>query len=197
VLSVGAFYKRFKNAIEETIVPVASEVQRSFQNATNDAVNYGFELEARKSLSVISEDLSNFMLSLNYTWINSEITVQQGSVKDTRSLWGQSPFSINAGLFFVSPSSKTSVNLSYNKSGRRIVQVAQIGAYQFGDPHVYELPRDQIDITVSQPIADSFTLKLALRDILNQPTVWQQGGTNVSSVLRGRSVSLSFGYNIK
>jgi hypothetical protein len=88
------------------------------------------------------------------------------------------------------------VNLSYNRAGKRIVQVAQVGAFAFDDPHVYEMPRDQIDVNISRPIGDAFTLKLSVRDLLNPPTDWVQGGVTVASVQRGRAISLSFGYTL-
>lgn len=196
VISAGVFYKRFKNAIEETIIPAASEIQRSFENAKDDAVNYGFEVELRKSLSVISDALSNFLFTSNIAIIRSEINVLQGLKNDIRPLWGQSPYSINFGLFYVEPESRTSVNLSYNRAGKRIVQVAQVGAFAFDDPHVYEMPRDQIDVNISRPIGDAFTLKLSVRDLLNPPTDWVQGGVMVASVQRGRAISISFGYTL-
>lgn len=197
VFSAGVFYKSFKNAIEETIVPTASEIERSFQNASGMANNYGFELEARKNFDFISDYFQNLLFSVNYSWIRSEVEVQQGLVTDRRALWGQSPYSLNLGLFFAEPEWKTQFNMSYNISGKRIIQVGQLGRYEFADPHVYEMPRDVIDISISQPIGDAWNLRFTARDLLNQPLQWIQGNSVVMSQIRGRTFGLSVSYTFR
>ncbi len=197
VISVSAFYKKFENAIEETIQPLQSELGRSFANAEGDALNYGVEIEFRKSIGFISESLRNFAFNVNLAIINSEITVKQGNATDTRTMWGQSPYTLNLGIFYLNPETQTSVNLAYNTSGKRIQQVALVGMYQFEDPHIYEMPRDVIDLSISQPVFDNkMDLKLIVRDLLNQNLLWQQGGRTVSSNLRGTTIGLSLGYRI-
>ncbi|MBX7155700.1 MAG: carboxypeptidase regulatory-like domain-containing protein [Candidatus Kapaibacterium sp.] len=197
VLSANVFYKRFQNAIEETIVPVASEVERSFSNANGIATNYGIELEARKHLAFIDSTLEGLVANVNVAFINSSITVQQGAVSDTRQMWGQSPYTVNVGLYYMVPSWGTTFNLGYNVIGKRIVKVAQQGVFEFSDPHVYELPRDVVDISISQQLLESLDLRLAFRDILNQPLRWQQGGQTVSSEVRGRNMNCSLSYRFK
>jgi hypothetical protein len=71
-----------------------------------------------------------------------------------------------------------------------------VGTFQ-GDPHVYELPRDIIDLSVIQPVSDNLEVKLVLRDLLNQPLRWEQEGALIQSNIRGMGVSLGFGYRIK
>jgi outer membrane receptor protein involved in Fe transport len=203
VVSASVFYKNFKNAIEETIKPTGGgEISRTFSNAEGPAKVYGLELEFRKGLSFISEYFNNFMVSSNVALINSEISVLQGNVTDKRQMWGQSPYTINASLYFVEPNFKTAFSLGYNTYGRRIIQVAQQGTsdqptYNFEDPHVYELPRDVIDFSIVQPIADVIEAKFVVRDLLNQPLIWEQGGTRVASNLRGRNFSISLGYRVQ
>ena len=198
VISVSAFYKNFQNAIEETIFPAQSELTRTFSNAQNDAQNYGIELELRKGLGFIGTSFEPILFSMNYSWIQSQIEVLQGSVTDKRAMWGQSPYSLNVGLSYVQPEWLTSFNVAYNRFGRRIVQVAQQGIYTFADPHVYEMPRDVIDISISQPLFDnSYEIKFALRDLLNQKLVWLQGGETIATNLRGTNYSLSMSYRVR
>ena len=198
VISFSVFYKSFDNAIEETLLLTSSEPAKTFQNAQGTAINYGIEVEFRKSLNFLTSTLSNFALNVNLALINSEITVFQGNAMDKRAMWGQSPYSVNVGLFYMNPETQTSVNLAYNTYGKRIIQVAQVGDYyDFANPHVYELPRDMIDLSISQPIFDNkLDLKLIIRDLLNQSLIWQQGGSVFSSDLRGSSIGLSLGYRL-
>ncbi len=200
VISVSLFYKNFLNAIEETIDPSTSELIRTFQNARGVASNQGVEFEVRKGLGDIADALQYFMATLNVSLINSNITVTQGgTVQDNRQMWGQSPYSINAGLFFQHPDWGTSVNLAYNVAGRRIVQVAQVGVYQVpagreaDGPHVFENPRDVVDLSIAQNIG-MLELRFSARDLLNQALVWEQLGRVVATNIRGRSFGLSVGY---
>lgn len=197
VISVSAFYKKFENAIEETIQPLQSELGKSFANAQGDAINYGVELEFRKSFGFIAQSLRHFALNVNMSLINSEITVKQGNAVDTRTMWGQSPYSLNLGIFYLNPETQTSVNIAYNTYGRRIQQVALVGMYNFEDPHIYEMPRDIIDLSISQPVFNNkMDLKLLVRDLLNQNLIWQQGGRTFQSNLRGTTIGLSLGYRL-
>ena len=209
VFSVSGFYKNFINPIEETIDQVSSEYIRTFSNgqsvdstgkkiADGNAFNYGVEFEARKSLGFLGDYFRNFGINANLSLIQSEITVLQGKSQDTRSIWGQSPYSLNIGLFFTEPELGTSVNIGYNRYGRRIVQVGLRGAFAFDDPHVYEQPRDVIDFSIIQPLFDNaFEVKLVARDILNQELLWQQGGKTIASNLRGTTFSIGMSYRFR
>jgi outer membrane receptor protein involved in Fe transport len=200
VLSASVFYKNFINAIEETVDPSTSELIRSFRNASAPATNYGIEVEARKNLGFITKGLQFFVIGANVAIINSNITVLQGTVEDNRRMWGQSPYTVNVSLSYFNPDWGTSINAGYNVAGRRIIQVAQIGVYQIAEqykedgPHIYENPRDVIDFSVSQAIGN-LEIKAAVRDILNQPLVWEQLGQVVASNIRG--VGYSFGISYK
>jgi len=196
VLSVSTFYKSFQNAIEETILPSSGNPVFSFQNASGTALNYGIEFELRKQLGFIAEDLENLGASVNVSLINSEVNVRQGNLNDTRPMWGQSPYSINLGLFYQHPDIGTQVNVGYNRSGERIIQVGLLGSYDFANPHVYEQPRDVVDISLSQPIIAGLEARLVVRDVLNQELIWLQGGRNVASNLRGRTLNFSIGFTL-
>ncbi len=196
VLSVSTFYKSFQNAIEETILPSSGNPVFSFQNASGIALNYGIEFELRKQLGFIAEDLENLGASVNVSLINSEVNVRQGNLNDTRPMWGQSPYSINLGLFYQHPDIGTQVNVGYNRSGERIIQVGLLGSYDFANPHVYEQPRDVVDISLSQPIIAGLEARLVVRDVLNQELIWLQGGRNVASNLRGRTLNFSIGFKL-
>lgn len=195
VLSISGFFKRFENAIEETLFPQQSEIVRSFANANGIADNIGVELEVRKNLGTLADWLVPFTVSLNASLVDSRIVVEQAGVKDTRSMWGQSPYSINGSIYYTNMETGTNVSVAYNTYGRRIIQVNLVGVFQ-GNPHVYELPRDVIDLSVQQAIGESLELKLSIRDLLNQPLTWEQDGALIQSNIRGMSLSLGFGYRL-
>ncbi len=200
VMSISVFYKNFENAIEETIYPQQSELTRTFANSESDAKNYGIELEFRKSLGFISSFLQTLAVNANLAIINSEITVLQGgkNTEDTRQMWGQSPYTFNVGLYYVNPDWGTSINLAYNTYGKRIIQVAQLGSYPtLKDPHIYEIARDLIDLSIIQPITEKLEFKISVKDLLNQPLLWEQDGKRTAYNLRGTNISLGLSMTIK
>jgi hypothetical protein len=123
--------------------------------------------------------------------------VNQGGVTDERAMWGQSPYTVNVGLFYTNFASGSTINLGYNTYGARIIKVGQRGAYQFDDPHVYEMPRHVLDLSFSQTLSSALELKFAVRDILNPPLYWEQGGVNIQSNIRGRTFTFGVGYRIQ
>lgn len=184
ILSASIFYKNFTDAIEEVVVPVA-ELTRSFGNA-DQARNYGFEVEMRKSLKFVSRDLSNFSLSGNYSWIQSEVDLQgtaQAVAKNKRRLQGQSPYMINLGLLY-NNAHGSSVSVLYNRFGKRI---AQVGSLYDGD--VTEMPRDLLDFTVAQTLGERYELKLTAKDVLRQEQEFIQADRKVKGNQKGSTYS--------
>jgi TonB-dependent receptor len=212
VFSVSGFYKNFRNPIEETLSgETGGKPDRTWENggAVRDSLgniikdgsanNYGVEFEFRKGLGFLGSMFSNFMFGTNVTLINSEITISQGNSEETRPMWGQSPYSVNASLFYMNPETGTSVNIAYNRAGRRIVSVAQLGRFPGLErdgktPHWYEEPRDLLDLSVSQTVSSMFDVKLSVRDLLNQTLYWKQGDNTVQSNVFGTTFSLSIAY---
>lgn len=188
MLSVSAFMKHFKNAIERVIVPgVALNAERSFANAS-DAYNTGIEVEGRFSLARISNALRQSSVVANYSWIRSEVNVAgSGAVieRTGRPLQGQSPYAINLGFTYVAPRLETQATILYNRLGSRISELSS----NF-EEDVRELPRDQIDFTLSQPIGRRFEFRVAARDVLNQQQRYSQGEDIIRINQRGRTLSM-------
>jgi len=69
------------------------------------------------------------------------------------------------------------------------------GYYQFDNPHIYELPKHSVDISLSQVIFHNIDIKLGVRNLLNEKTIWQQGRNFTSATLYGRRFTLNFGYS--
>jgi len=197
VVSISGFYKVFKNAIEETILPASAEVEKTFTNSKSNAYNYGFEFELRKNFGFILPNsfLENIGLNLNYAFINSEITIEQPTKTYTRPMWGQSPYTLNIGLFYNNPDIGTSVNIAYNTSGKRIIQVADVAAYAFDNPHIYEMPRNLVDLSITQRIIEKMYLKIVAKNLLNEKLIWEQNGTKVATNYYGINFSLGLDYS--
>jgi len=171
IISVSAFYKHFQNAIEPSIYDQNSTPAFSFFN-TPKAVNYGVELEFRHSLGFINADteLKNFIVYANGTLVKSKVTnpTDQNYLVKERTMVGQSPYSINAGLQYNALQDNLNFSLLYNRIGRRI---ANAGGQRFGD--VYEAPRNVIDFQTSYSFyKKKAQIKLNVNDILNNQAVF-------------------------
>lgn len=183
LLSISYFHKKISHAIEQVVVAtVALAGERTFENAPT-ASNYGFEVEMRKSLAFLGGYFSNFSVSANYTRVFSEVDL--GDRK--RPLQGQSPYTLNFGLYFTEPTLGSSVNVAYNKFGERISEVATVYTLD-----VKEQPRDVVDITFTQPLFETFELKLSGKDILQQEQVFLQGDERVRSNNSGATYAVGF-----
>jgi hypothetical protein len=155
IITFGAFYKSFKNPIESSIFYNGSALAFTVANAKS-AFSTGIEFEFRKEIS------RSLMAIFNASLINSSVTVS-GLSDQSRYLQGQSPYLINAGLFYNHSKSGIQANLLYNTVGKRI--------YVIGDnvlsSNVYEMPRQIVDMNVQKSFG-KIECKLGVQDILNQ-----------------------------
>ncbi|WP_100613995.1 TonB-dependent receptor [Confluentibacter citreus] len=162
-MSLGLFYKNFKNPIENVTEITTEQPQFLYDNAES-AYNYGVEIEIRKSFKDISDNpfISKLSTNINASYIVSEVDLGSNvtSQDQKRALQGQSPYIINAALGYEDENG-FSANLIYNRFGDRIFSV---GDNNF--PTIYELSRDNIDFTISKKFKN-VTYKLGIQDLLN------------------------------
>jgi TonB-dependent receptor len=164
--NIGLFYKNFRNPIEMVIMG-NSPTQYSFENVLS-AYSYGIETDVRKSLGFIS-GAENFSLILNAALIKSKVQFGEGDLNRDRSLQGQSPYMVNAGIFYYNNNNGIMVTALYNIIGKRIVAVGRPSPNKWEDiPDIYEMPRNVIDIAVSKKISEKFEIKAAVKDLLNE-----------------------------
>ena len=128
VLAVMYFHKKLTDAIEEELIPAPDRYVRTWFNSPTGK-NVGFEIEARKSLGFAWGQLENLVIQGNYTRVESEVeyteahTDPQGNAiyeTRTRTLQGQAPYTINAGLNYSVPEIGLSTSFLYNRFGRRL-----------------------------------------------------------------------------
>jgi TonB-dependent receptor len=201
IFSVSVFYKRFQNAIEPSIYDVNSTPDFSYFN-TPEATSYGAELEVRKSLDFVNA--KNTMLYTNLSMIRSKVTnpTDQVYLEKERSMVGQSPYVINAGIQQAFLKDKLNFNLLYNRVGERIVRA---GGQRFSS--IWEHSRNVLDFQAAYKILKSKgELKLSVSDILNnqylfyfdnaQTKQYKSSVDEISSRYNvGRNTSLSFSYS--
>jgi len=168
--SIAAFYKHFTNPIEMVSIGTASSF--SFDNALG-ATNYGLELEVKKSLEKMI-GLKDFVMSLNASYIYSQVQFDNALTERSRPLQGQSPVVVNFGLFYQNDETGLSSSLMYNVMGKRILVAAQLNQGNVDVPDIYELPRHVIDFSVNKKIGKRWELKVGIKDLLAQNFVTQQ-----------------------
>ena len=178
-VSIGAFYKHFKNPIEWNFVDMGGSYRYSYENAKSAYVA-GIEVDVRKSLDFIGvPDLS---LVFNASAVLSRLEFYEGELinEKDRPLQGQSPYIINAGLFYTSSNPKVglSASLMYNIIGKRIIGVGKTtslsGNTDFDLPDAYEMPRNLLDFSIAKTIGKHVEIKLTVKDILSQPITMKQ-----------------------
>lgn len=165
-VSAGVFYKYFKNPIETNIDNGTDNPVFLYNNADN-AQNYGVEVEVRKSLAYSSPSrfLNNTSVVFNAAYIISEINLENDGTlqeKASRPMQGQSPYIINAGLFYNDEDKGLQANVQYNIFGKRIAFVGLPGQSTW-----WEMPRHVVDLTISKKIGKRADLRFGINDLLN------------------------------
>jgi hypothetical protein len=167
LFSIGAFYKYIGNPIEIFLQRTTENPQLTYNNA-KQAINWGFELEFKKSLASLGVNrfLRNTSFNLNASWIRSEVQIPSdpafANLDQSRPLQGQSPYIINTGLYYFDEEKGYSVNLGYNVFGPRIFAV--------GDdlfPSWWEMPRHSLDLQLAKTFWRKFEAKFNAQNILN------------------------------
>lgn len=201
IAALSVFYKNFDQPIERVIVPTITGPvpQYTFANAVNGAFNYGMELEVRKKLNFISNSLKDFTINGNLTLVNSEVNLEglQSAVSEkTRRLQGQSPYTVNVGLYYDNYDLGLNANLLYNEFGDKISEVGGVG---FND--IYEQGRAIFDFSIAKTFLSNFEGKFTIRDILDEDVVFTQkytlqGGEEVEKVIRRETVGTNYGFSL-
>ena len=201
LVALSLFYKRFIDPIEQVLYSSTSnDPIQSFINA-NSARNYGIELELRKQLGFIADYLNNFSFVGNLSLIKSKVQFENKSIngesfqETERPLQGQADYIFNFGLYYDNYDFGLNSSIVYNKVGTRI---SKVGTSDVGN--IIEKPVDLIDFSIAKKLFDSFSLKFAAKDLLNQERkfIQQAPGMDRISELNqtGRNFALELSYNI-
>ncbi len=171
-ISIGGFYKNFKTPIE-FILNSTSPTQYTFDNVES-ATSYGLEVDLRKSLENISV-LKYFSVTLNASLIKSEVIFDKGLLYRDRPLQGQSPYIVNAGIFYQNQNKGITISTLYNIIGKRITAVGRPSPIKWEyTPDIYEQPRHLIDLSISKEFGKYIEFKFAVKNLLNSSVVYKQ-----------------------
>ncbi|MBO2012863.1 TonB-dependent receptor [Hymenobacter negativus] len=172
MISVGVFYKHFTDAIEQVTDPTTgSDLYLTFQNAPK-AYDLGVEVEARKSLVGLTDNafLQHFSLILNASLIKSRVQLDETLESNTnfaitdRALQGQSPYVVNAGLFYQDDERHWQISAQYNVIGPRI---SFVGDKQ-NNPSIIELQRHVVDLALTKGFGNHLEVRAGVQNLLNQ-----------------------------
>jgi hypothetical protein len=175
VVAASVFYKDFDQPIENVLVAASSNLE-TFTNAEG-AENFGFELEARRNLGSLWAPLSELTLITNYTWVDSEISIDPATTSLTnpsRPLAGQPDRVANLVLEWLRPRWGTGARVLYNHIGEKVALGGQLGL-----PDVLEEPYSTVDLVLRQDLGawvPGLGIKLSAENLLDEEREWTQGG---------------------
>lgn len=196
-LSVGAFYKDLKKPIE-TLELQGSDGDRliSFRNAEDGEV-YGLEIEGLRDFSFLGDSgdspWNGLFVAGNLTVSDSEININQLAETNLtnlkRRMTGHSKYVANLQLGFDSPDGLHSANLSYNVFGERVAFAGTNGR-----DDALEQPFHSVNFTYSYYPTTELSVKLTLKNLLDEKTTIEQQGQIVQEKEEGVSYGLSLSY---
>jgi len=205
-ISFALFYKKFIDPIETLFVPGGGSggIKTFTYGNAREAISYGAEAEIRKSLLGLTNSgfIDNFSVLLNASYIFSYVNLGMEGLgqSNERPLQGQSPYIVNAGLYFQDKERGWQASLLYNVIGPRIFIIG-FDAY----PDIYEMPRNLLDFSLNKAITKKLELKLGVGDVFNQSIALVQDANGdgklermndqtIQSFRPGRTYTVGLGY---
>lgn len=189
-LTVSFYLKDIQNPIE-FFEAAASDTNtaREIINAEEGEV-YGMEIEGLKSLGFLGDWGDAFFLQGNVTIQESEITAgakADAPTNNVRELTGASEYVVNAIIGYDSFNSQHAATLSYNVFGERLFVAGRNGA-----PDGYEQPFHSLDFTYTWFPTDYITLKLRLRNLLDEEITIEREGVETFTEAPGQIIAVNF-----
>ncbi|MEZ5560298.1 MAG: TonB-dependent receptor plug domain-containing protein [Pseudomonadales bacterium] len=195
-LTVSLFYKDIDSPIETVEVGATEDnVLFSFVNGETAWV-YGTEVEWLKGLGFASNWVGNwidaFYLAGNFTLSDSEIEIPPGPgvgniTNDKRRLSQQSQWVTNVQIGYDSPNGKHGATLAYNAFGERVYFAGTNG---IGD--AMEQPFHSLDFVYQYFPTENVTLKLRLKNLLDESVEIEQNGVKVIEQSLGVTALVDF-----
>ena len=191
LVALSVFYKDFRNPISLSVKP-ASNTEFQYVNVASGYVS-GFEIEFRKSLNVISDDLKDFKFGGNLAFIRSQMDIPSDAryIPESRTFTGQSPILANANLTYSNPNNGIEGGISYNYIGRRLANLGDQA------PDTYAAPFNTLNVTLGYTFKN-YNIKLGAQNLINNrvtESLLYEGQEYITSdYLRGRTFTLGVSY---
>lgn len=181
--SISLFYKDITQPIE-TVQGGATEENILFNFVNADSAEiHGVELEGLKSLDFAAKWLGNwfqgFYVAGNLTLSDTDIKILPGPgvgniTNTSRRLTQHSKWVANMQLGYDSPDGKHGATLAYNSFGERILFAGIDGL-----DDAFEQPFHSLDLTYSWFPTEQLTLKLRVRNLLDEKFEVEQEGVTI------------------
>ncbi len=189
ILSGGVFYKVLDDFIYRRVIfnssypltgtPIASGLDVIQAQNGNQATLLGVELAFQRGLDFLPAPLDRFTLYLNYTFTNSDATIQSRDADEGNpnaleniKLPGQSANVGNASLAY--EHKKFSMRVSANFNG---VYLSEVGGN--ADEDVYVNQRLQLDLNATYAISPRVRVFAEFLNLTNQPFEVYQGSEDI------------------
>lgn len=211
LFALSAFYKTFKNPIELAFFSASAPDNLQPRNIGSATV-YGLEIDIRKNLDFLGDAFNKFSINGNASVIKSSQLMDKSlngeyesklqnlrvgqTLSDKRSLQGQSPYLINAGLNYTDDHNGLQTGLFFNVQGKSL-EVVGIGAIS----DVYTLPFNSLNFTMNKDLGreKKSTINFKIENLLNNDieSHYQSFGSSDKIFLKKHiGMSFSFGYHI-
>jgi len=202
-ISVGLFYKDMDKPIEAVQSPAQDGPPLiRIANAENGEV-YGVEVEFLKDVTFLGDFGEDFFLSGNLTLSDSEINIDTQNVVDqtgvsttitnpTRRMTGHSKYVVNLNIGYDAPNGNHSATLAYNVFGERII-IPGID----GKDDAYEQPFHSLDFVYTYYPTYSSTVKVKLKNLLDQEKRIEFDDTLLRSETRGVGFEVAFKWDFE
>ena len=204
-LAISLFYKPFYQPIENTQIPSAggSGSQFQYRNVAKSTL-YGAELEIRKYFGDTDTWLHHFKTSANFSYIYAfskvtseelqSIHVWDPGASDTRPMYNQAPYSVNASLSYENSKRSWESSVNFNMTGKRLI------VYQIDLPSIYLQSMPDLNFTVKKNLGKHFAVRFRAKNLLNNAYSEEMtlGGNKyyTTRYQMGRSYSLSLTYKL-
>jgi len=164
--TASLFFKDIQNPIEFFEAAAFEEsLATEIINAESSNV-YGLELEWLKGLGFMGERFDPLFVAGNMTVLDSQLTAGEfadAPTNETRPMAGASDYAVNFQLGYDSNDGVHSAMLIYNVFGERLYFAGRNGT-----PDAYEQPFDSLDLTYFYYPTDQLTVKLKLKNLLDE-----------------------------
>lgn len=186
LLAISTFYKKFFEPIE-LFYRFTERTEVQYKNA-EEANLFGIELEGRKNFTEHLQVVLNASYILSKTKSKEEDKFRTANVE--RPMYGQSPYTLNAGAYYTIPQWNMELSANYNTFGERIVTV---GMGRHPDDE-YEQPFHKMDIGAKYQVGN-FTIKTDVENLLNKAVIYQQGNVITNKYKPGVTYNIGISYN--